>query len=96
MFTGGDMKLLSHIEAEGIARAYLGDTLNSGGKIRVLDIADTDMMGRYFLGRHARADCWIAYVVDGKMSSCAAAPSRVICILKNTGEIVYDGNEDGA
>ncbi len=85
---------MSHAKAEGIVRAYLGDAIENHGNIRVFDIEDTDMMGRYILGRHARADCWVVYVESGIMTD-ADALLRVICILKKTGEIIYDGSEDG-
>ncbi len=85
---------LSYSEVEETARAYLGKSFDPRRGLHVLDIADTDII-EWFFGRHAHSDCWVVYIADHTIS-CAAAPSRVLCILKQTGEIVYDGSDDVA
>lgn len=84
----------SRKEAERIASAYFGERWRSNAKMHVLDINETGLRSRDCLGLSAVEDCWVAYVPDGAASS-TLSPSRIICILKVTGEVVYDGSEGG-
>ena len=89
------MNLLNRADAKQIVVEYLGESFRSyTAKMPILDINETGVKGRNFLGKCAFEECWVAYMTDNR-TRFSLAPSRIICILKKTGEIVYDGSEGG-
>ncbi len=89
------MKLLSRNDAVRIVKDYLGkDFQTLEGRMHVFNVNETGIKGRGYLGKNARTECWVMYMKNDRAQT-VQSPSRIICILKNTGEIVYDGSEGG-
>lgn len=89
------MLIVDRTDAKRIVVDYLGESLQSyADKMPILDINETGVRGRNFLGGFAFEECWVAYMTDSR-TRFRLAPSRIICILKKTGEIIYDGSEGG-
>ena len=90
------MTYISRKDAEQIVSAYLGTSFQSlADKMFILDISETGIKGRAFLGEYGQENCWVVYMPDIKARS-TLSPSRIICILKADGAIVYDGCEGGS
>ncbi len=82
-------------DAERIIAAYLGKEFRAFTRRGVIvDVRETGLKGRSFLWRNNNEECWIAYMPDIQANT-PLAPSRILCIVKKTGEIIYDGSEGG-
>ncbi len=63
-------------------------------KMVVRDIKETGLTSRGQLNQAGLKDCWVVFMPN-ESSQCILAPSRVICIHKKTGAILFDGSEAG-
>jgi hypothetical protein len=89
------MRYTNRKDAEQIVAAYLGGRFQSlADKMFILDMNETGIKGRAFLGEYGQDDCWVVYVPD-IMARSTLSPSRIICIQKMSGAVVYDGSEGG-
>ncbi len=78
-----------------ILAKYLGTRY---GQLRprmvVRDIRETGVKTRKLLDQAILDNCWVVFMPDDSAQT-VLSPSRIICIHKKTGAILFDGSEAG-
>ncbi len=78
-----------------ILSKYLGSLYGEfRSKMVVRDIKETGLNTRTLLNQKALQNCWVVFMPN-HTSQSVLSPSRIICIHKKTGAILYDGCESG-
>ncbi len=74
---------------------YLGSLYGQlRSKMVVRDIKETGLNTRKLLNKAGLDNCWVVFMPD-HTSPSVLSPSRIICIHKKTGAILFDGSEGG-
>jgi hypothetical protein len=72
-----------------IAVKYLGEQVR--GKIEVSE----NLPQGVIYGRDSLQNSWVVHVPRDRITSMRSGMSRIICISKTNGKIVYDGSDGG-
>ncbi len=78
-----------------ILSKYLGSSYDQlRQKMIVRDVRETGLNTRKLLNEAGIENCWVVFMPD-RTSLSVLSPSRIICIHKKTGSILFDGSEGG-
>ncbi len=74
---------------------YLGSSYDQlRHKMIVRDVRETGLNTRKLLNDAGLKNCWVVFMPD-HTSLSVLSPSRIICVHKKTGSILFDGSEGG-